>query len=254
MSEGKRFSDKVAIVTGAAGAGMGRATARAFAREGAREMICDVNAERLPQASEDIGSTGAEVLSMRCDVSKAEQVEAMVKRTLDEWGKVDILVNNAAANVLCELVDLTEKLWNLMIDVSLKGTFYCCRAVVPGMIERRYGRIINFSSGSVLQGLPSHCAYASAKAGIIGLTRTLAAEVGKHNITVNCVCPILVWNDDIARMPYPEGTWEKTLEEIPLGRFGTPDDAAALVLFLASDDASYLSGDTITIGGGKLSI
>jgi 3-oxoacyl-[acyl-carrier protein] reductase len=250
----KRFEDKVAVVTGAAGLGIGHAVARAFAREGAKVTMCDRTTDRLAQASKEIRSMGAEVLSVSCDVSKAKQVEAMVKQTLDEWGKVDILVNNAAANILCDVVDLTDKQWDLMIDVSLKGSFYCCRAVLPSMIARRYGRIINFTSASVLHPLPKHCAYISAKAGVIGLTRGLATDVGKYGITVNCVCPTVIWNDDIAKMPYPEGTWEKTLEDIPLGRFGTPDEAAALVLFLASDDASYLSGDTISIGGGFASI
>ena len=250
----KRFEDKVAVVTGAAGLGIGHAVARAFAKEGAKVMMCDRNTDRLMHATEDIRSTGAEVLSVSCDVSKAQQVEAMVKQTLDEWGKVDILVNNAAVNILCDVVDLTDKQWDLMIDVSLKGSFYCCRAVLPGMIARSYGRIINFTSASVLHPPPKHCAYISAKAGIIGLTRGLATDVGKYGITVNCVCPTVIMNDDIAKMPYPEGTWEKAREDIPLGRFGTPDEAAALVLFLASDDASYLSGDTISIGGGFASI
>ena len=250
----KRFEDKVAIVTGAAGLGIGHAVARAFAREGAKVAMCDRNTDRLAQASDNIRSTGADVLSISCDVSKAEQVEAMVKQTLDEWGKVDILVNNAAATILCDLVDLTDKQWDLTINVNLKGSFHCCRAVLPGMIIRRYGRIINFTSASVLHPLPRHSAYMSAKAGIIGLTRGLATEVGKYGITVNCVCPTVIWNDDIAKMPYPEGLWEKAREDIPLGRFGTPDEAAALVLFLASDDASYLSGDTISIGGGLASI
>lgn len=250
----RRFEDKVAVVTGAAGLGIGHAVARAFAREGAKVTMCDRNNERLVQARDAIRSTGAEVLSIDCDVSKVEQVEAVVKQTLDEWGKVDILVNNAAANILCDVVDLTDKQWDLSINVSLKGSFYFCRAVLPGMIARRYGRIINFTSASVLRPLPKHSAYMSAKAGVIGLTRGLATEVGRYGITVNCVCPTVIWNDDIAKMPYPEGTWEKTLDEIPLGRFGTPDEAAALVLFLASDDASYLTGDTISIGGGAVPI
>ena len=250
----KRFEGKVAIVTGAAGLGIGHAVARAFAREGAKVTMCDRNTDRLAQASKDIGATGAEVLSISCDVSRAEQVETMVKQTLDEWGKVDILVNNAAATILCDVVDLTVKQWDLTMNVILNGSFYCCRAVLPGMIARRYGRIINFTSASVLNPLPRHSAYISAKAGIIGLTRGLATDVGKYGITVNCVCPTVIWNDDIAKMPYPEGLWEKTIEDIPLGRFGTPDEAAALVLFLASDDASYLSGDTISVGGGLASI
>ena len=251
---GKRFEDKVAIVTGGTGAGIGHAVARAFAREGAKVTICGRNTDRLARASEDIKSTGAEVLSIRCDVSKVDQVQAMVKQTLEEWGKVDILVNNAFAVIYRDLVDLTDKQWDLMINVNLNGSFYCSRAVLPGMIARKYGRIINLSSEVVTRPSPQQCGYISAKAGIIGLTRGLATEVGKYGITVNCVCPGIIWNDDIAKMPYPEGTWEKAREDIPLGRFGTPDEAAALVLFLASDDASYLSGDTITVGGGLGSI
>ena len=250
----KRFQDKVAIVTGSAGAGVGQAVARAFAREGAKVVVNDVSSERVAKVSEDIRSSGAEVLGVPCDVSNLAQVKAMVQRTLELWGRIDILVNNAAAYTLCEFVELTDELWNKAMDSCLKGTFYCSRAVLPAMIKQRYGRIINFSSGAVLQGIPLHSHYAAAKAGIIGLTRSLSVEVGKHNITVNCVCPILIWNKGIGKMDFPKGYFEKVIEEIPMGRPGTPEEAAALVLFLASDDASYLTGNTITIGGGKLSL
>jgi len=250
----KRFQDKVAIVTGSAGAGVGQAVARAFAKEGARVVINDVSSERVNRVTEDIKSTGAEVLGVKCDVSNLAQVKEMVQRTLELWGRIDILVNNAAAYTLCEFVDLTDEIWNKAMDSCLKGTFYCSQAVLPTMIKRKYGRIINFSSGAVLQGIPLHSHYAAAKAGIIGLTRSLSTEVGKHNITVNCVCPILIWNKSIGKMDFPKGYFERVIEEIPMGRPGTPEDAAALVLFLASDDASYLTGNTITIGGGKLSL
>jgi len=247
----KRFQDRVVIVTGSAGPGMGQAVARAFAREGAKVVINDISSGRVIKVTEDIKSTGAEVLGMPCDVSKLDQVKAMVQRTLDQWGRIDILVNNAAYYTLSEFVDMTDEVWDQAIDICLKGTFYCSRAVLPGMIKQKYGRIVNFSSGVVLQGTPSRSHYAAAKAGIIGLTRNLSTEVGKHNITVNCVCPILVWNKNV-RMESSQ--MERLIEEIPMGRAGTPEDAAALVLFLASDDASYLTGNTITLGGGKLSI
>jgi 3-oxoacyl-[acyl-carrier protein] reductase len=256
MSMNKRFQDKVAIVTGAAGAGIGQATARMFAREGAKVVLSDLPAiaSRIARISGEIKSSGAEVLGLECDVSKAEQVEAVVKQTLEQWGRIDILVNNAATMRLCELMHMTDELWNQCIDTCLKGTFYCCRAVLPDMVKQRYGRIINFSSGAVLQGVPQHAHYAAAKAGVIGLTRSLSSEVGQYNITVNCVCPIVIWNKSIAKMGYPAGYFERVREEIPMRRFGTPEEAAALVLFLASDDASYITGDTITIGGGRLSI
>ena len=254
MSTAKRFQDKVVVVTGAAGAGIGQATARAFAREGAKVALSDIAAKRIARISEDINSSGAETLGLECNVSKREQVEAMVKRTLEQWGRIDILVNNAANMTLCEVINMTDELWNQAIDVCLKGTFYCSQAVLPTMINRKYGRIINFSSGAVLQGIERHAHYAAAKAGVIGLTRSLASEVGKYNITVNCICPIVIWNDSIGKMDYPPGYFDSIKEEIPLRRLGTPEEAAALVLFLASDDASYLTGDTITIGGGRLSI
>ena len=249
----RRFQEKVAIVTGSAGAGIGQAAVRAFAREGAKVVVSDVSPERVARVSEDIKSSGAEVLGVQCDVSNLAQVKAMVQQTLELWGRIDILVNNAAAYTLCEFVELTDELWNQAIDSCLKGTFYCSRAVLPAMIKQRYGRIINFSSGAVLQGIPLHAHYASAKAGIIGLTRSLSTEVGKHNVTVNCVCPVLIWNKGTGKN-FPKGYFERIIEEIPMGRPGTPEEAAALVLFLASDDASYLTGNTITIGGGKLSL
>lgn len=250
----KRFQDKVAIVTGSAGAGVGQAVAKAFAKEGAKVVVNDVSSERVNRVTEEIKSTGAEALGVRCDVSNLAQVKEMVQRTLELWGRIDILVNNAAAYNRCEFIDLTDEIWNKAIDSCLKGTFYCSQAVLPTMIKQKYGRIINFSSGAVLQGIPLHSHYAAAKAGIIGLTRSLSVEVGKHNITVNCVCPILIWNKGVGKMDFPKGYFERVIEEIPMGRPGTPEDAAGLVLFLASDDASYLTGNTITIGGGKLSI
>ncbi len=249
-----RFEDKVVIVTGAAGAGIGQATARAFAREGAKVIVSDIAVKRAQKVSDDIRSSGAEAIGVECDVSQRKQVDAMIKQTLDKWGKIDILVNNAPAAFLCEVINMTDEMWDEAIDVCLKGTFLCSRAVLPTMINQKFGRIINFSSGAVLQGIERHAHYAAAKAGIIGFTRCLSAEVGKHNITVNCVCPIVIWNDQIGKYSYPPGYFDNIKEQIPMRRFGTPEEAAALVLFLASDDASYLTGDTITIGGGRLSI
>ncbi len=249
-----RFQNKVAIVTGSAGAGVGQAVARAFAKEGARVVVNDISIERVNKVAEDIKSTGAEVLGIECDVSNLVQVKEMVQRTLERWGRIDILVNNAMAYKRCEFVNMTDEIWNKAIDSCLTGTFYCSREVLPGMTKQKYGRIINFASGTVLQGIPLHSHYTAAKAGIIGLTRSLSSEVGKYNITVNCVCPILIWNKGVGKMDFPEGYFEKVISEIPMGRAGTPEEAAALVLFLASDDASYLTGNTITIGGGKLSL
>lgn len=248
-----RLADKVAIVTGAAGAGIGQATAQALAREGARVVVSDSHAKRASSVAEDIAaSSGLKTLGIQCDVSDPTQVKNMVDETLERFGQIDILVNNAGTNRLFPTWETPDEAWDLVIKVNLTGTFYCTRAVLPHMINRKCGIIINLSSVAAhVASKDNGSAYAAAKAGIIGFTKMVAAEVGEYNIRVNVISPSLIWNEFISRVPgLREGFYEELLRQIPMGRFGKNEEVANAIVFLASDDASYISGAVISITGG----
>jgi len=248
-----RLADKVAIVTGAAGAGIGQATARALAREGASVVVADSHAKRASSVAKDIEtSSGVQTLGIQCDVSDLAQVNNMVSQTLERLGHIDILVNNAGINQLFTTWEMPDEAWDLVVKVNLSGTFYCTRAVLPHMIERRSGAIINLSSiAAYISSKDSGSAYAATKGGIIAFTKTVAAEVGEYNIRVNAVAPSLIWNEFMDRVPgLREGFYEELIRQIPAGRFARPEEVANTIVFLASDKASYISGAVISITGG----
>ncbi len=194
-----RFAGKVAVVTGA-GRGIGREAALAFSREGAKVALCDVNPEACQEAVDTITGRGGEAVGAQVDVTDASMVKAFMERVAGEFGKIDILVNNAGLLKDCLITDMTEEDWDLVIDVCLKGSFLCCKYTVPYMIKQSYGKIVNLSSRAYL-GNPGQVNYAAAKAGIIGLTRALAKELGKHYITVNAVAPSLVVTELVSSHP-----------------------------------------------------
>lgn len=247
-----KFVEKVAVVTGGAGAGIGQAVARALAREGASVVVSDAHAKRAIAVADDIKfAFGAETLGIQCDVSDRDQVELMVKRTLETFRKIDILVNNAGINRLSPVISMTDETWDLVINVNLKGTFYCSRAALPSMIQNKWGRVINIASIVAWLGEGDGQAhYAAAKAGIIAFTKALALEVAQHNITVNAIAPGLIWNEFLGRV-YSEEALQAMKNRIPLGRVGVPEDAAAVVLFLASDEAAFITGETLCLSGGR---
>lgn len=251
MAQAKRFEGKVAIVTASAGAGIGQATARRFASEGANVVITDIHPRRTAEVAQKIAEeTGKETLGIVCDVRNRDQVESMVKQTLDKWGKVDILVNNAGINKLSPVWQMDDETWKLVLEVNLYGTFYCTRAVLPKMIEQKWGRIVNLTSVAQWIGSPDGEAhYCAAKAAIGAFTRCVAQEVAKYGITCNAIAPGVAWNEFLARI-YPEEVTKKWLERIPMGRFGTPEDIANAIAFLCSDEASYITGEIITVAGG----
>jgi len=246
-----RFAGKVAIVTAAAGAGIGQATVRAFAAEGADVVVADHHVGRTASVAADIQSSlGAKALGIPCDVSDRQQVESMIKKTLEEFGRIDILVNNVGIDSFEPVLDMKDETWELIINVNLRGTFYCCRAVLPTMIGQRSGRIINLASvAGLMHTAPDSAAYSAAKAGVMGFTRVLAREVAEHNITVNSIAPGFILNPYIARISPPEFL-EDFRKRVPLGRLGEPQDIANAILFLASDDACYITGQTICVSGG----
>lgn len=243
-----RFKDKVVVVTGA-GRGIGKEIALSFAREGASLIINSMHAETIePVAAEIIESHGAKVTSVVMDVSKEEDVEKLANAAFETYGRVDILVNNAGMNRDQFFVRMTAEDWDPVIDVNLRGTFLCMRHFTRKMVRQKYGRVINMASVAGEAGNIGQANYAAAKAGIIGLTKSAAKELARYGITVNAVSPGLIETDMISRM---EGDVRENLKAIiPVGEFGTAGQVAAAVLFLASDDSAYITGQTLRVDGG----
>ncbi len=234
---------KVAIVTGGAG-GIGAATARRLAREGARVVVWD-RSETLPP--DLAGGRGEPIRLVRVDVADAESVARAVEDAIAREGKIDILINNAGIIRDQFAANLTLEDWDEVLRVNLTGSFIPCRAVIPHFRQRKSGRIINTSSTSAF-GNRGQANYSASKAGVIALTRTLALELARDGVTVNCVAPGPV--DTVLMAQVPEKVREKFIARIPLGRFGRPDEIAAVHAFLAGDDAAYITGQTIICDGG----
>jgi 3-oxoacyl-[acyl-carrier protein] reductase len=243
-----RLREKVAIVTGA-GQGIGRALSLGLAREGARVVLADINAQGAEATAAEIETNGSESLSCRVDVSQAESVENLKELTLRRFGRIDILVNNAGIYPVCSVTEMTEELWDRVIDTNLGGNFLCSRAVVPTMRLAKAGRIICVSSTIGYKGAKHGAHYAASKAGIIGFVKALAREVAQDGITVNAICPGVT---DTAQ-PRGHRSEEELMTQaksIPLGRIGQPGDMVGPVVFLASDAASYITGQALMVTGG----
>jgi len=237
----------VAMVTGAA-QGIGRAICRRMASEGADLALCDINLEGVQDAAKEMSSYGGKVLPLKGDVASAPQVEEMVRKALEAWGRVDILVNNAGITRDSLLVRMRDEDWNLVLDVNLKGAFYCTREVLRPMMKQRRGRIINVSSVVAMMGNAGQANYVSSKAGLIGLTKATAREMAGRGITVNAVAPGFIETEMTQELS--DEIRQSMLRQIPLGRFGLPEDVAAVVSFLASEASSYITGQVIHINGG----
>jgi 3-oxoacyl-[acyl-carrier protein] reductase len=242
---------RVAIVTAAAGAGIGHAIARRFADEGAQVLVTDAHARRVQELAEAMSKDfGREFVGLEVDVTNVGQVRSMVQAALDRYGQIDILVNNAGINRLEPVWEMSDETWNLVIGVNLTGTFYCTRAVLPHMIERKKGAIVSLSSSAGWIGSDEGEAhYCAAKAGIQGFTRAVAAEVGRHGIRINAIAPGLIYNPFLERI-YPPEFFQRIAARTPLGRVGEPTDIANLATFLASDQSSYITGEVFCISGG----
>lgn len=245
-----RLAGKVAIVTGAA-SGIGRATARLFAREGATVVVADKREEpgrETVRLIEDGGGTAAFVLT---DVSRAADVRAMVQSAVETFGRLDVLVNNAAWSRALPATELPEEDWNATIDACLKSVYLGAKYAIPEMIKGGGGSIVNISSANGIISNPSFSAYSAAKAGILGLTRNLAIDYGLRGIRVNAICPgfIATERSGEALERDPLEKWALTETQV-LGRYGRPEDVAWAVVFLASDEASYITGATLVVDGG----
>jgi 3-oxoacyl-[acyl-carrier protein] reductase len=244
-----RLKNKVALVTGG-GRGIGRAIVLALAKEGADIVSCDINLENLKEVASEVEKLGRKVLVLKADVSKISEVEEMIKKALDKFTKIDILVNNAGITRDNLILRMSEEEWDQVLDINLKGAFNCLKAVTRPMMKARQGRIINIASVVGMMGNPGQANYAASKAGIIGLTKSAAKELASRGINVNAIAPGFIKT----RMTEALGdeAKEKLTSQIPLKRLGETTDVANLVVFLASDDASYITGEVIKVDGGML--
>jgi len=247
-----KLKDMVAFCTAAAGAGIGQSTARMFAREGAKVVITDMHLERcLTVADQIIKDFEVDALALQCDVTKLQDIEEAIAKTMKQFGKIDILFNNAGTNRPSQIVDITDDVWELVINTSLRGTFYCCRAILPIMMKQGFGRIVCTTSVAAFRGLRAgHAHYAAAKAGVIAFTRCLAMEAAPYHVTANTIAPSFIYNEFIPHI-YPQDEIERMYDEIPYPRKGTPDDIANTVLFLVSPEGEYITGQTICVTGGS---
>lgn len=249
-----KLDGKVVIVTGSA-RGIGEAIAKKFAAEGAAIVVNALHAEGASRVAQEIQEKGGQAIALKADVSSKAEVQEMVKKTLDHFGAVHILVNNAGITRRAPILEMTEEDWDLVQDIDLKGVFLGTQAVLGHMMAQKYGKIINISSMAALgTNNPGTVAYASAKAGVISLTKTTAREAGPYGINVNCILPGRIVTDIIFTNRTKEEA-EKFLaegrERSVLGRTGTPDDIANLALFLASEDSSFMTGQIIRMDGGR---
>jgi 2-[hydroxy(phenyl)methyl]-succinyl-CoA dehydrogenase BbsD subunit len=241
------FADRVAIVTGSA-SGIGRQTALRLAERGAAVVINDIDGDKVRYTVDEFRRNGWRVTGVVSDVSKKAEVENMVKETIDKFGQIDILINNAGLERAGALRKLSESDWDLTIDVNLKGAFLCTQAVHGYMVDKKYGRIINISSRAWLGG-PGQVPYASAKAGLVGLTRTLTLELGRNGITANCIAPGLIHTPLWEELPEKDKAF--LLSKVPRGQLGKADDVAEAVLFFADDAAGFISGQVLYVCGGR---
>ncbi len=242
---------KVAIVTGGR-RGIGKSIALALAEAGADIAVCDrvIEDGELKAVAEEVQQLGRRSLAVQADITQKADVDSLAQRVMDEFGAIDILVNNAAMNVMAPLLELREDGWDRVIDTDLKGYYLCCQAVGKRMVDQKRGNIINIASTAAIKAAPQMGAYCIAKAGVVMLTRVLALELAKYNIRVNAIAPYMVktkfsqplWSD-------PE-TLKQLESEIPLGRLAEPGDIVGSALFLASDASSYITGHTIIVDGG----
>ena len=247
------MSDRVAIVTGA-GQGMGRAVARRLAADGTRIVANDVNEEPVSQTVEGILGDGGDSIAVAGDVTSSGDVADIAGAALDRYGRIDILVNNAGVLRPTKVIDIEEDEWDWVVAVNLKGTYLCSRAVLPAMREAGWGRIVNFSStAGKSTSTVGGAHYTAAKAGVLGFTRHLAREAAAYGITVNAVCPGLI-DTEMVRGTIPDDKARAYADSFPIQRMGEPSEVAELVAFLASDRAAYITGASLDINGGDLTI
>ena len=246
-----KLSKKIAVVTGAS-RGIGKAMAETYAQADAHVICVSRNEDALNGVADLIRSNGGSASVAACNVSDLENFRKLIKDTVDNYGSVDILVNNAGITRDTLIMRMSEDDWDTVIDINLKGAFNGIKAVTRTMMKQKSGRIINISSVVGLTGNAGQVNYAASKAGLIGLTKSAAKEIGSRGITVNCIAPGYIATDMTDQLD--DQAKDLLISQIPLGRIGSPDDIAATALFLASDEAGYITGQTFTVDGGMVMI
>jgi NAD(P)-dependent dehydrogenase (short-subunit alcohol dehydrogenase family) len=248
MSSSRRFTGKVAFVTGAA-SGIGRATAVAFAAEGARVAILDRTEDALNETADAVRNAGGEVLTITCDVSKPEEVAAAVARTVETFGRLDIAFNNAGVeNKAAPVAEIELDEWDRILDINLRGTFVCMKHELAQMVRQGSGVVINTSSGAGIRGVAGGAAYAASKHAIIGLTKSAALDYAKLNIRVNAVLPGNIETPMMDR--FTGGDIQKAIDLEPVGRLGKPEEIADAVLWMSTDLGAFVTGASISVDGG----
>jgi len=241
-----RVKGKVAAVTGA-GRGIGRAIALALAREGAAVVVSDIDLETAQQTAQEIKSGGGQAVALKVDVTNRQDAAALTEKAVQTFGGLDILVNNAGIYPSAPIVEIEEEEWDLVMAINLKGVFLCSQAAVKQMMAQRQGVVVNIASVDAKTRTTGNAHYAAAKAGVISFTRTLACEMAPYGIRVNAVAPGWIGTETLLKK---SDRWQQAIEEIPVGRLGTPEDVAEAVLFLVSDVASYITGEILDVNGG----
>jgi len=248
------LNGKVAIVTGAR-RGMGRSHALTLAKAGAKVVVVDISLEDCQKVVEEITQQGGEAMAVKCDVSNKAEVDEMIKKTIERFGKIDILVNNAAICQFKPFLELTEEDWDRTIDINLKGYFLCAQAAAKEMVKQNSGVIINIASvamGQVGLGFVTLAHYCASKGGIVAMTETMALELAPYGIRVNAISPGAIETPMIDPLKANSKTLETVLSRVPMHRVGRSEEVSNLVLFLASDESSYMTGSTVVIDGGWL--
>jgi NAD(P)-dependent dehydrogenase (short-subunit alcohol dehydrogenase family) len=251
-NQGGSYAGKVAFVTGAAN-GIGRATALAFAREGASVVVADISEHGNQETARMVEEAGGRALAVRCDVTLAEEVKAALDKAIETFGRLDFAFNNAGVEQPVKpAADLAEEEWDRIIDIDLRGVFLCMRHEIPLMLRQGGGAIVNTSSGAGVKGIAGQAAYCAAKFGIVGLTKAAALDYAKSNIRINAVCPGIIETPMMDR--FSGGTQEgreRVIAQEPVGRMGKPEEIAAAVVWLCSDPAAFVVGHAMVIDGGQ---
>ena len=243
-----RFKDQITIVTGGA-RGLGRGIARCFGREGASVIILDKEEKEAINNAKEIESQGGKAVAMKVDALQGQEVKNTVEKIVEKWGRIDILINNIGWNEAIPFLETDEALWRRSIDINLLVPLRFCHAVLPHMVKQKYGRVVNIASIAGRQPRPMAVAYSAAKAGVIAITRSLAVAMAPYNIRVNCVAPSMI-DTGLLKQSTPEHI-EPILKQTLLHRLSDPEEIARAVLFLASEEASYIDGQTLHVDGGN---
>lgn len=249
----ERFKNRTVIITGGAG-GIGGATCRRFAAEGAKVAVFDINLEAAQKVADEINVSGGSAAAFKCDITDRVAVDVAVAETIDQLGSIDVLVNNAGWDIFKPFVKTAPEEWTKLIAINLIGALHMHHAVLPSMVARKSGRIVNIASDAARVGSSGEAVYAACKGGLVAFSKTIAREHARHNVNVNVVCPgptdTALFADYKAGAGNPEKLMEAFTRSIPLGRIGQPDDLPGAILFFASDDARYVTGQVLSVSGG----